>query len=419
MWRGATLCAAFAAVASLWAAAGAAAYTTNPDGSLVVSTNLEPLPPVLAGTPIYPTVNRGSRHYVAFGLNNNLLAENPPLVITPAQVAGIAKAAGASFVRLDMIWPNAEPTENNFQWTFTDDRYSALVAQDIRPMFVVNRTPNWAVGPDKSSCSGTAYGVPNLYCSREPDAAHLPGLTTFAAELARRYPLAAGFEYRNEPNLAPVASPTAPAGTCASPDPGGWYVDPTLYVTDLQAFSTGVWSTRADMRVWGGALSNCLDRDTTYAAAMLDAGAASWMTALSWHPYDYAPTNINDYEAQLSDMYSTIGAHGHPDLRLVAGEVGALLNGGNPCCFNQSEQSTHLQAQYTAIGQDSALADHRPYEAFVGFNDAADPAVGNGYGWLGPKNALNKWPARRVYCDWRTLLGVTTPLPSYVLNCLP
>lgn len=364
----------------------------NPDGSLIVNNpyDLQPLPPVAGGAPIYPR----ARGRVYFGVNDNSLwhvnleGQRSDLA-TPDQVGAIAAGVGASFVRLELTWPRIEPynqTVDKWRWDSADSAYRGLIARGVRPLWVIIATPSFAVtAAEQNTCDG-------VVCDAEPDPAHPEYAEQFGAELARRYPLAAGFEVRNEPNL---------------PCDGTYQLAPGRLAATLKAFSRGARSTRPDMRILGGALAGCGGRPqypADYAHQLIaNYGVAPYISALSFHPYDQSST-MKYFTPIVTALENQLVADGHPELRLVISEVGAsTLN------FPLAEdRSQRYQDEFWRTDQDSRI------DGFVAFNTIE---TGNHYGWLAKQDSVGKFQARRPYCDFRQIMMVTQPLPYFVRDC--
>jgi hypothetical protein len=369
---------------------------------------LAPLPAVQAGQPIYPRVDGR----LAFGTADNAVLRGPREA-TPDEVATIAASLGASFVRLNLQWPAVESQPGRFDWRQYDTQYQALIAHGLRPLWTVHGTPRYAVSrAARQACKGRG----DNFCPSEPadTRAGRRALRRFGAAIARQYPLAAGLEYRNEPNVAPhgrctqISDPTAP---------GIWRIRPRRYARDLAPFAAGVRSAQPAMRILGGALSGCPTRYAAYAAAMLRAGAARSMSALSWHPN--GPRRFGDsresFAAKSQRLQEAITAAGHPQLRIVAGEVSARI-GGRPYQSPEVVSDT-LRRQFHALSDPtSGIALAAQTDAFVGFEDI-DRAAEPGFGWLMRRDAFGAFTARPVYCDWRQMLAVAVPQPEFVHGC--
>jgi hypothetical protein len=148
-----------------------------------------------------------------------------------------------------------------------------------------------------------------------------------------------------------------------------------------------------------------------YLDAMLAAGAADSMDALSWHPYDNS-AGFTVFEPEVDGIAATLRVAGHADMRIVAGEVGSAAP--------DNAQSNRLTSEYTRLdARDSRLDLVGNYDMFAGFVDVekTNPPAERAYGWVTQKNWLGKFQAKRVFCDFRDLLGFGRPVPKYVLNC--
>jgi hypothetical protein len=366
---------------------------TNADGSLNVTANpygLEPLPQPVRGEPLYPE----DHGHLYFGITDHAGDEGS---VTVDQVAGMAEALGASFVRVGFYWPSAESQRDYYTWSHFDSEYRTFIAHGLRPYWIIAFTPRWA-SPLGASCTDN-------YCDAEPvSAAALADLKDFGHDLARRYPLAAGFEYRNEPNLDA-------RGRCT--DDPSWHVAPDVYTRALLAFAAGAHDGGPAVRVLGGDLSNCSwrDRPARYLDAMLTEGAAAGVDGISWHPYDET-SDFRSFREEMNAFAAVLRAHHAEDMRVVASEIGDAA--GSDAAISQ-----RLRDQYTLIdSRDPSLELVENYDAFAGFTAVAtnDKAM-RPYGWVGRKDVFRRYPAKRVYCDFRALLGLGRPLPSYMRDC--
>lgn len=330
---------------------------------------LSPLPAPVAGEPVFPRQEGG---HLYFGLTDNAPNEE---TATPAEVAAIATGAGASFVRLDLFWAGVDRTAGQYDWTRYDGQYDAFTRAGVRPLWSVLSTPRHAAKPGVR-CSGN-------FCHGEP--ADPGALEVFAAAVAARYPLAAALEYRNEPNLDA-------AKHCS--EERSWDVPPREYARNLAAFAAGVRRGRPAMRVIGGALSDCplAGRPFVYLDALVKAGAAGSMDALSWHPYDDRASPFAEEAARFASVVPE-------GLRVIVGEAG---HEGDP-----AQQRDRLIAQYRA-------AERLGYDAFAAFVAVEKKAPDKrAYGWVRRKDGDGVFRAKPVYCAFRALLG-GAPLPPFV-----
>ena len=365
------------------------------DGSLAVVENphgLEALPASEQGEPLYP---RPDGH-LYFGMTDNALDEG---TATVEELAGMVEALGGSFVRIGLPWPSVEYQRDSYTWSHLDSQYLSFVRHGVRPLWVIFYTPRFAA-PEGAPCGGRSH----YYCDSEPapttDA--LGELEEFGHALARRYPLAAGFEYRNEPNLD--------KHKICSGDPS-WHIPPDVYTRGLLTFASGVHAARPDLRVLGGALSSCSywNRGTRYLEEMLDAGAQEGMDGLSVHFSGGADGNLGP---EMEEFSSVLRDRDETDIRMVAGEVG--YNGAD------SVQASRLWSQYYALNiQDPSLDLSANYDMFSGFVavERKDKAP-RSFGWVRRKDLFGQFQAKEVFCDFRRVLGAGRPLPSYVRNCM-
>lgn len=386
--------------------------TVKADGSLEVGSQnggLVPLPMPVAGEPLYPRPNGK----LAFGLNNEA-------TVTPDEVAQIERGFGGSVHRLAVSWPGVEHAPGSFWWGEIDTEYRALVKQGIRPLLMVFRTPGEYVDSrwrTTEVCKGTMFRK-GRSCDEPPLPHYTWRLGEFTRRLAVRYPLAAGIELWNEPNLT-----TGWRGT---------YPDPVRYAQMLGAVwdavkkpatSTGT-GGRPAMRVIGGALnartySNKFGlADNVFLEAMLDAGAGSKMDALSTHPYGFSAdlagmrTSLARYEAILDARPHLAG------LRHVLSEIGFTTGSTEP-----SSQSFTLEGQATAL-LDTFRVFNDPAAAIPGservdlaiIHNLADPYGQSWFGVLHGKDPNTaRYTAKPAWCAIRReVAGVTTPVPAAV-----
>jgi hypothetical protein len=117
---------------------------------------------------------------------------------TPEQIAEVVAGAGANLLRFTFDWWNAEPRRDEWDenyWGQYQRLYKALISRGVRPLIGLNSTPPWARHTIYQAC-GRQRG-----CEYPPAEYMDPEWAEFAAEVARRFPQAAGIEIWNEPNL--------------------------------------------------------------------------------------------------------------------------------------------------------------------------------------------------------------------------
>ncbi len=175
-----------------------------------------------------------SARFFTTGITN--LNTNAPLAFDRT------RAAGASFVRIQLYWsgtaPEAQPAswqpedpnDPHYHWDSSDDAVIQAVRAGLVPVFQVDGTPRWA---QRCASPSAVVGGPAL-CDPDPAA-----LRAFGIAAARRYsglvpgiPRVQYWQPLNEPNLSLFFFPQFnTAGDALSPE---------LYRALLNAFYSGV-----------------------------------------------------------------------------------------------------------------------------------------------------------------------------------
>lgn len=380
--------------------APAANAQTDASGALEVQDagGLEELPPPVAGSPLYPRV----RGHIPYGLTvTSWPARDERRFLTPPQIAQLHGGMGASIARMPLYWPHVEPSSGARRWDIYDEVYRALVARGVRPLWTIYQTPAHAVAPqDRFDCNAA-------HCDDEPAGGQEWRLTRLGADLARRYPLAAGFEFRNEPNW--------PIGF------GNTRISADRYVALLDAFRRGVQQGRPSARVIGGALV-MNEGFPAYLRRMLELGAANMMDALSFHPY----ANSGDegaFASLFGTLRSTLEARGAQWLRLFPDEAGASTAANDLLSieFDEAGQRDLILSQYRALDTaDPAVPLSHNVDAFVLFTDVDGPDDTHirGYGFLRKRLGDAAMEAKLVYCSFRNeVAGLDAALSTDVGSC--
>ena len=160
-----------------------------------------------------------------FGFNANLYPVNEPGGVVSQRTLDAAQAAGATHMRIGIVWrfyenesnvlspvptsfsnPVGAPT-SNAQTKRADDQYLAIVNRGMTPILLIHSAPYWAshfhpcltnpvLALDSTKCPPDWRTNANvLYAAAD----RFPALKSFAAAVARRYPLAI-IEGTNEPD---------------------------------------------------------------------------------------------------------------------------------------------------------------------------------------------------------------------------
>lgn len=198
----------------------------------------------------------------------------------PSGIAEVdrAVAAGATKVRLTLLWPSVapalepsdwnptDPADPNYDWTEFDGIVRRAQSRGLNVYVTVMGAPKWAQQPPVSS---------------DPSSANLPDPAAFGAfgrALAKRFsgsfqglPRIRFFQAWNEPNLTPYLSPQLVRGRPVSP---------AHYRRMLNAFAAAVHAVRRDNVVIVGGLAPFRDLTPSVMAQNEDWGPLSFMRAL-------------------------------------------------------------------------------------------------------------------------------------------
>lgn len=391
----------------------ATAETSEPPGRVfaVPETSLRPLGSALAGSrPLWPKEDDHKPlgfNAVSAGSGGTTLAEE----------ALLHETSGATMARIPASWGlvAAYPDDpSRPQWDYgrqLDPAYAAYVSRGIRPLLNIVRTPRrftkYAGTRQKvGACDGAVCWAPPL-----PQ--YLPDLARFAADLARRYPLAAGIEVWNEPNLG-------------NPFWGSDVPDPEHYTAMLEAVHAAVKQVNPDLPVLGGSLAPVRrDHDVvmstrTFLRRMLAAGAAKAMDGLAFHAYYGEPGPA--LAAPLVFVHEEIAAaYADADVpmrtRLAVTEFGASTTQG----WSPQRQATALAFAFHLWNQGSSrLPLARRVDAAFAHRAVDDPApaYGNtwqsGFGWYRVKDASGRFAPKPVVCQFRRLFAGKQDCPKQV-----
>jgi hypothetical protein len=370
---------------------------TDADGALHVDTDMQPLPPPAPGGPLLERVGG----HLQLGLTERGYDGSPNgfgRAATAPQEASFVRGIGGTLMRIPVTWAQAEPSApiagvHSYRWR-RDDLYSGLVSNGVRPILTLQGSPRWAL-------AGSA-GCVNRVCAQPPGPAHAADFAAFAAEVARRYPLAAAVEIWNEPNNH--------RGSVQGPRPAE-------YAALLAKAYDAVKAQRPAMRVLGGGLGAYgagKDAPTTatnmrigdYLGAMLDSGAATHMDGLSFHPYPNSVVDnpANDFFRVFSVVDGVLREHGAGETRLLPSEFGVATTEATA-----AERSRVLRDRW------HDLDDPAPDAAYpVPGADRVDGVVfhtdifgvnHDHYGWLSVMTNERTFRPQPVWCDFARMLA--------------
>lgn len=378
--------------------AGELASVDNPTG-------MQPLPP-LSGGRLWPKV----RGHLPYGYNAIETGHGMSLA---EEVAGHV-AIGASVARVTASWGAVRKYHDAWFLDDLDNTYRAYVKAGIRPLFVASDSPRrftdlyTSFDRDPASC----YDEDNndntwaLVCKDPPrdESGPMHAFGQFVRLLATRYPLAAGIEIWNEPNLS----------VFWGNDP----VSPSHYVSMLSYAYGWVRSVNSNIPVLGGSPNNPVSpepfKDQSFGAwvdNIIAAGASSHMDALSYHPYATTLAEAGQLQDLIAYAYNSNGVPMND--RLVVTEMGLSEDNND---LDETTLAGRLRAQFELYdagveGPGSWLTSkidgvvlHRQLE--VGGND-----VQTGYGFLEAKTAAG-YPTREVWRTFCTQFGGRPSCPT-------
>jgi hypothetical protein len=250
---------------------------------------IETLAPAAASTPVvYPAMAGITPEAQIQTLSGTALA---------GTLSAIA-ASGAKWLRIDLFWPNVEPSPGTFDWSEPDPVIQGALARGINVLAVPDYTPSWEPTP----------GSPTAFAA-------------FMTAAARHYaPMGLhAWEIWNEPNLA-----------------GSWgsTVNPAAYTATLKAGYRALKGVDPGAEVVAGALSPAVDAadrsemsPTSFVTQMYAAGAAGYFDALSVHPSSFpdmptAPDSWNTFY-DLPSLHNLMSGHGDGAKKIWLTEYGA------------------------------------------------------------------------------------------------
>lgn len=240
------------------------------------------------------------------------------------------KAAGATWLRIDVDWSDIEPTRGRLNWTNTDRVVDIARSHGLLVLASVVYTPSWA--QDNSVTANTTHGrpaTPELFA-------------TFAAQAASHYAQdITSWEIWNEPNLTIFFKPRP---------------DAAFYTRMLQAADRSIHAVQPTATVIGGSLApatyepdgTAID-PITFLQQMYAAGAKGSMDAVSIHPYSY-PADPSDSSTaawntfyRLRYMRTTMQIYGDATKPLWLTEFGAptatVSTGAGPVTIDDQRQA--------------------------------------------------------------------------------
>lgn len=251
-----------------------------------------------------------------------------------ARVADLLKLGGSDVARVTFDWRVVEPFEDEYNLDAYDTIYREYLARGVRPIFTILFSP-WWTWEEGVSCDQWTQD-----CTYPPARAHDRDWREIAALVAQRYPLAAGIEVWNEPNLH-------------------WYWRPRPDVTrytELQRHAySAIKSVAPSMPVVSAGLNNQLRTDeynvsmTDFARGIYANGGKDSMDALNFHPYPWGRKQL-DFAESFAAIRAVRDSNGDSAKPLWVTEFGLSTTGDDPLnVFTAEQQAQGLVADYRAI----------------------------------------------------------------------
>ncbi len=307
-----------------------------------------------------------------FGANDGFVAKTSMIDELPG--------LGANVGRTQLTWASVEYQPGQYEWAPYDQTYARMLADGIRPLFLLYGAPCWDQ-PDPGHCN-----------SEHPSANHFSDFAHFAQLAVRRYPLAAGFEVWNEPSNDRF---------------WGTDVDPGQYADMLKTVAPAIHAVNPGMNVVSGGLASSLSDDSdglsteTFLRRLFDKGALNDVDAIGIHVYphkafhkDYLG-NVRIRLAQILDVLQENNAASTP---LWVTEYGVSMSGKDD--YTEGQQASALVNIYQLFRRVQGL--NIPAVVVHRFRDTGPKASGeSGFG-ITEENGKRK----RAYCDLAHARGV-------------
>ncbi len=258
-------------------------------------------------------------------------------------LAGIA-ASGATWIRLDLFWPNIEPSPGQFDWSEPDPVVAGAVADGLHVLLVPDYTPDWTKTPGDPA----AYGA------------------MMAAAVRHFAPMGVHtWEIWNEPNMSWSWGPQ---------------VSPAAYTATLKAGYSAVKAFDPSATVVAGALSPATDASDlsemsplSFLEGIYAAGGQGYFDALSVHPSSFPdmPTQADSWNTfyELPHLHQVMVDHGDGAKKIWLTEYGA------PTGTASDAVSLQVQAQMISQAMQAVTAWPWAGPIFSYWQDAgSDPA---------------------------------------------
>jgi len=262
-----------------------------------------------------------------------------------ANVSNMA-SAGASWLRLDLFWPNVEPSRGVFNWSEPDPLVKAATAAGLNVLLVPDYTPSWTSVP----------GDPAAYAQMVSAAvAHFAPMGVHA------------WEIWNEPNMSWAWGPTVSAGA---------------YTATLKAAYTAVKSVDPTATVVAGALSPAVDAadgseisPLSFLNGIYAAGGGGYFDAVSVHPSSFPdlPMQADSWNTfyNLPKIHQAMVSHGDGAKKVWLTEYGAPTGSAGDA-VSEATQAAMVSQAMSQVAQWSWAGPFFTYWQDQGSNPAND-----------------------------------------------
>jgi hypothetical protein len=281
-----------------------------------------------------------------------------------ATVLEIGTNLRAGLIRIDVLWPAAEPTKGVVDPTYMANLVAtvdAARAAGMQVIITVGLTPKWA--SDRTYWSAPPYGMPkNRYQAFYPvDASAIADFTAFAKTLATTLQgNVLGYECWNEPNIWTQLYPQRTISDSA--------FAVHKYLKLLKAFSAGIKQAAdpaAPLVIAGstapmGDNSKYRTSPQRFARLLKSAGASAYFDAYAHHPYVPGGTANVAPSAPPRDSSTTVTLQNLSVLlKLFPGKPFYLTEYGYSTSYSlafglsvsQVAQASYLRQAYTVAGR--------------------------------------------------------------------
>jgi len=299
-----------------------------------------------------------------------------------------------------------------------------MITEGVRPLLFITKTPRRFTRHNTTASRSNVLGCGTTdECWTPPRSDALGRLAILARDLAIRYPLAAGIEVWNEPNLAnPFWGTDAP--------------NPEHYAKMLNAVHDAVKGVNPAMPVIGGALASTGRDGTangygllslrTFLRRMLAVGAQTNMDGFSHHPYlgpypsSFSGQAAQDQELlrrikasqqQIIDAYADVGLG--IDERVLWTEAGASTTDG----WTPERHAAWIAQHFRLADTNDPLLPLASRTDAAMFHETVEwlsPPIPSfkGFGFVRVKNSSG-FPVKPVYCAFRMQFGGYPDCPTH------